>query len=251
MTTAEFDREFDLLYDNESKNAPGIDLYEKSVYLTTAQEELIKAYYSGHNESRVGFENSEKRRRQLSELVRDYKVGTELPSGQSVVTENLITTSQFFGLPADLLYIVLENVKLSSTDACLNNKIIPVKPVTHDEFQVDIKNPYRKPNKRKAWRLDLYRFGAYEKAELFAIAPISQYQVRYVKKPNPIILIDFEENVDLAGLSLTVNGSNKKTECELNTEIHREILNRAVELAVRDYREGNLSNRVNTNKRIV
>ena len=253
MTTNEFDLEFDIRYDNASKGAPGIDKHEKSVYLTSAQEELVKATYSGYNESGVGFEGSERKRRQLSELVRDYKVGLELPQDTTSKSakENLIETSQFFGLPADLMYIVLESAKLKSTDSCLNNKIIPVKPVTHDEFQVEIKNPFKKPNGRKAWRLDLYRYGPNQKAELFSVAEIKEYHIRYVKKPRPIILVDFEEDADLAGLGLTVDGSNRKTECELNTEIHREILNRAVELAVVDYREGNLSNRINTNKRIV
>ena len=65
------------------------------------------------------------------------------------------------------------------------------------------------------------------------------------------MLVDFEEDPDLSGLGLTVDGKNKRTDCELNTEIHREILNIAVELAVRDYRENTLENRVKTNKRIV
>lgn len=248
MNTNEFDLEFDIRYDNASKGAPGIDKHEKSVYLTTAQEEIVKEAYSG-NSTGVSFEGSERRRRQLSELVRNFKAAQELPD--TGLGENLIDNSKFFGLPADLLYIVLEKVKLESTDPCLNNKIIDVKPVTHDEFLVEHDNPFKKPNARKAWRLDLYRTGPNQKAELFAIADIKEYHIRYIKKPKPIVLVDFEEDEDLMGLNLTVDGVNIRTECELNPEIHREILNRAVELAVVDYREGNLSNRINTNKRIV
>ena len=69
MTTQEFSNEFDLMYDNASGNAPGINLYEKSVFLTLAQEEIVKETYSGYTQSRVGFEGSERRRRQLSELM--------------------------------------------------------------------------------------------------------------------------------------------------------------------------------------
>lgn len=261
MNTAEFDREFDLLYDNASKGAPSIDKYEKSVYLTTAQEELVKACYTGRNASGVGFEGSELKRRWLSELVRNYKVFAPLPtlstttlvgglsSDQVPVDDKLTTTSQFFALPTDLFFIVLEKVKLKSTNACLNNKIIRVKPTTHDEFLIEQENPFRKPNARKAWRLDVLRFGSTQKAELFAIDKIAEYHVRYIKKPLPIILANFEQDPELDGMDLTVDGRNTITQCELNSEAHRDILNRAVELAVRDYRENSLKARVETNMR--
>ncbi|MCI5629004.1 MAG: hypothetical protein MR840_02665 [Solobacterium sp.] len=46
MTTQEFNTEFDVLYNNIASNgAPGINEYEKSVFLTKAQNELIKAYF--------------------------------------------------------------------------------------------------------------------------------------------------------------------------------------------------------------
>ena len=259
MTTAEFSNEFDLMYDNASGNAPGINLYEKSVFLTLAQEEIVKETYSGYTQSRVGFEGSERRRRQLSELVGDYKTTTRLSNfgGSGISTEqdseqNLISSSQFFGLPDDLLYIVLESVTLGGTNSCLNGKKIKVKPVTHDEFQVDIDNPFKKPNLRKAWRMDLTRYGASkQQAELFAIDTISEYHVRYVRKPKPIILADFEEDDDISGMGLSIDGYNTRKDCELNTEVHRDILIRAVDLAVLTARENNLMTRVQVNKKIV
>tara|TARA_R110002126_G_scaffold3091_3_gene16868 strand:+ start:8449 stop:9228 length:780 start_codon:yes stop_codon:yes gene_type:complete len=259
MTTAEFSNEFDLMYDNASGNAPGINLYEKSVFLTLAQEEIVKETYSGYTQSRVGFEGSERRRRQLSELVGDYKTTTRLSNfgGSGLSTEqdseqNLISSSQFFGLPDDLLYIVLESVTLGGTNSCLNGKKIKVKPVTHDEFQVDIDNPFKKPNLRKAWRMDLTRYGASkQQAELFAIDTISEYHVRYVRKPKPIILADFEEDDDISGMGLSIDGYNTRKDCELNTEVHRDILIRAVDLAVLTARENNLMTRVQVNKKIV
>ncbi len=261
MTTQEFSNEFDLMYDNASGNAPGINLYEKSVFLTLAQEEIVKETYSGYTQSRVGFEGSERRRRQLSELVGDYKTTTRLSNfggpGTILTAEegseqNLISSSQFFGLPDDLLYIVLESVTLGGTNSCLNGKKIKVKPITHDEFQVDIDNPFKKPNLRKAWRMDLTRYGASkQQAELFAIDTISEYHVRYVRKPKPIILADFEEDDDISGMNLSIDGYNTRKDCELNTEVHRDILIRAVDLAVLTARENNLMTRVQVNKKIV
>lgn len=258
MTTAEFSNEFDLMYDNASGNAPGINLYEKSVFLTLAQEEIVKETYSGFTASRVGFEGSERRRRQLSELVRDYKTSTQLSNYTSQggidtgnSEQNLISSSQFFAMPDDLLYIVLESVTLGGTNSCLNGKKIKVKPVTHDEFQVDIDNPFKKPNLRKAWRMDLFRYGSSQQAELFAIDTISEYHVRYVKKPKPIVLADFEEDDDISGMNLSIDGYNTRKDCELNTEVHRDILTRAVDLAVLTARENNLMTRVQVNKKIV
>lgn len=64
MSTEEFEREFDILYNNIMSNAaPSIDAYEKSVFLTKAQEDLVLAIYEG------SFENSEKLIESLSNLV--------------------------------------------------------------------------------------------------------------------------------------------------------------------------------------
>ena len=47
MTNLEFSNEFDVLYNNITSNqAPGLDEYEKSVFLTKAQDEIIKAYFN-------------------------------------------------------------------------------------------------------------------------------------------------------------------------------------------------------------
>ena len=45
MTTTEFSTEFDVLYNNITSNqAPGLNLYEKSVFLTKAQSQLISEH---------------------------------------------------------------------------------------------------------------------------------------------------------------------------------------------------------------
>ena len=266
MTVQEFSNEFDLLYDNASKSAPGLDLYEKSVFLTQAQETIVKEAYSGMTTSGVPFEGSEKRRRQLSELVRDYKIdsqlnltGTTAGYGKTDTgtpgydgSDRLVSSSQMFKLPADLMYILQETVTLSDPESTeLNNKIIDVVPITHDEYNVKKNNPFQKPNKRKAWRLDLFMEGADMKVEILAINLINQYHCRYVKVPTPIILTNFETDSDLSGLDLTIGGSNVAATSELNNEIHRDILNRAVELAVLASRENSLQNRINTNRSIV
>lgn len=71
MTNQEFENEFDILYNNIMSNqAPGLDSYEKSVFLTNAQEQLILSYYNGKNSYNESFERTEEIRRYLSSLVK-------------------------------------------------------------------------------------------------------------------------------------------------------------------------------------
>ena len=70
MTCTEFSNEFDILLNSYSDNPSDIkiDEYEKSIYLTQAQEEIIKNLYSGTNKYMEGFEATEKLRRYLDTL---------------------------------------------------------------------------------------------------------------------------------------------------------------------------------------
>ena len=48
MTPTDFREQFDLYYNNISSNqAPGLNDYEKSVFLTDAQEECVLGLYNG------------------------------------------------------------------------------------------------------------------------------------------------------------------------------------------------------------
>lgn len=244
MTGTEFISEFQLLYDAASKGAPDVDNYEISVYLTTAQEELAKAYYSGENKSKAGFENSEKRRRTMNELVANYSQSSQVSSSRGIISESV-----FYAIPTNVFYIINEQVTFDSKDTCLDGKSVMVKPITHDEFLVDYKNPFRKPNKNKAWRLDISKESSNNVVEIIAHEKLSSYNIRYVKAPKPIIVEDLTTG-DFTGLGLSINGETSVSECLLNSEIHREILNRAVELAIRDFRENNLKAKIETNNRV-
>ena len=72
MTTQEFSNEFDVLYNNIMSNqAPGLDEYEKSVFLTKAQSEVLKNYFNPKgNKYQEGFDESEKRQIDFSTLIK-------------------------------------------------------------------------------------------------------------------------------------------------------------------------------------
>jgi len=232
MTTKEFSNEFDILYNSiATKSAPGIDLYEKSVYLTKAQLELVKNYFNPNgNKYRKGFEQSSKRRDDLKELIRNYKTTLQLPS-----SDGINDNSKFFRVPNNVFLIIQEKAKVISSDSCVNNTYIKVIPKRHDEYESEINNPFKKPNKKNIWRLDYYsQNGSNKNIELISNYEITEYQCRYVMYPSPIILGDL---ISLfPGEDLSIDNVSQEQTCKLSQNIHREILDRAVELALADYR---------------
>lgn len=72
MTNPEFSNEFDVLYNSITSNqAPGLDEYEKSVFLTKAQDEIVKSYFNPRsNKTQEGFDGNEKRQIDFSMIIR-------------------------------------------------------------------------------------------------------------------------------------------------------------------------------------
>lgn len=238
MTTNEFNLEFDILYNNIASNAaPGIDKYEKSVYLTKAQLEIVKEYNGLQNKYQKGFEGSDKRRTDLKELVKNYKTSTFFKN-----SENINSNGKFCTIPSDVFLIKYEKGIFKKNNCDSELTIIPI---SLDEFDENLKNPFRKPYSEKAWRLD-YNTST---VELVSDVDILEYQLRYLKYPEPIILTNLSTDPEFTGMNLTIDGITTEQTCKLNKEIHSEILDRAVELAVRDYKENTLQNRIQLNNR--
>lgn len=227
MTTEEFSNEFDTLLNSYSaievfgKTPSTIELdeYEKSVFLTNAQEEVIIGMYNGKNPFGDSFERTEEIRRYLSDLIKTYET-TEKVVDDSY--KGLSKTSVFFELPSDLWFITYESIDLKDDNlGCSKEENISVIPITQDEYHRIGKNPFRGTNERKALRLDY----SGKVVEIISKYNIEKYLVRYLSKPAPIILTDLTDN-------LSINGVSKKSECELNPVIHRAILDKAVKLAI-------------------
>lgn len=225
MTTEEFSNEFDTLlnsYSNTEKfgithSTIELDEYEKSVFLTKAQEDVVIDMYNGKNTFGDSFEKTEEIRRYLSSLIKTYTTSTK-----EITYKGLSKHSVFFKLPEDLWFITYEAVNLKDDGlGCKSGEDICVTPVTQDEYHRIRKNPFRGSNERRALRLDLNE----EVVEIVSKYNVASYLVRYLSRPNPIILTDLPSD-------LSINGINKKTECELNPAIHRSILEKAVKLAI-------------------
>ena len=107
MTVQELSNQFDVLvssyrrfkeFDNkELLDSIEFNEYEKSLYLTKAQEELVLSLYNGRNPSLQGFEETEELRRYLSNLVEEAKLEPIVTSdGKPLGIES---NSKFFTLP--------------------------------------------------------------------------------------------------------------------------------------------------------
>lgn len=225
MTTQEFSPEFDLLYNNISSNqAPGLTEYEKSIFLTQAQEEIALGLYEGkYGES---FEGTEEMRTYLNPLILN-KVYDEIVNNECA-------------LPEDYWYMVYESALISdpsfnckdSDGHTTNYKEVYVYPVTLDTLYKTKESPFRGPNSRRILRVYTSDFNVSDSTtslsnktvHLYSKYPIVEYRIKYLRKPVPIILEDLPEG-------LTIDGETKKTECELSEALHRIILRKAVELA--------------------
>lgn len=226
MTVDEFSNELDILL---NKSNIELDEYEKSLLLTQAQLDLVNKYVT------QDFESNSKVRTDLQELIKNYASEDIISSSNGISSD-----SKFFKLPADVLVIIQEQCTITSTDDCLNNSTIPVVPKTHDEYNKQIKNPFKKPDSSLVWRLDFHKQNFIDSnVELISPYTISKYTVRYISYPEPIVLTNLSNSVSGEGLS--IDGVSTFQTSKLNESIHKEILNRANELAMSSYRENNLA----------
>lgn len=227
MTTKEFSNSFDTLLNSYSQRASFgegnlkqdivLDEYEKSQFLTEAQEQIVISYYNGHNSTLDSFEKTEEIRRYLSSLIQTAELSPIEYEGK-LLSEN----SQVFSLPNALWFITYESAKLgSSTDSCLNDKEVQVVPVTQDEYYRTNENPFKGPGFRRALRLDI----SGNKVEIVSKYTISKYLVRYINKINPIILEPLSDG-------LSINGETTEQTCSLHESLHKPILELAVKLAL-------------------
>ena len=222
----EWSHEFDLAYDNiTSGRAPGLVPYEKSVFLTEGQENVVVALYKGHFGD--SFEATEEVTSYLNTIIDQCTVNTPVPSS-AIGYKVLSDKSKVYSLTADdVLYVTLEECKINTPTG---QKIVQVEPVTQDEYFRTIRNPFKKQNANRVLRLS-YAIMSGSSAltetrysELISDCDIVEYTVRYIKRPEPIIIETLTGN-------LKINGKQIAQTCTLPKAIHRLILAEAVRLA--------------------
>ena len=149
MNNAEFSTEFDVLYNNVTSNqAPGLNEYEKSVFLTKAQSQLLLEYFNPKTDGvGGGFDGSVKRQYDFSSLV-DTATLVNINGTSAIVpdSEKLDRRSHVFLFPKDFFLAVNEIISDSKWQ-------YSVLPLNYSEYQKLMLKPYNFPVKRAAWRI--------------------------------------------------------------------------------------------------
>ena len=258
MTTTEFSNQFDLLFNNISSNqAPGLNEYEKSVFLTKAQDEIVKNYFqaeSNGNTVKKGFDDTAIRQMDFSDLImsKTLEEENEEPDVDPRALVYKITKD-------DRVYIIINEslyLMVNQEGKLKVNGIRQVVPIKYTEYMRLMSKPFKEPLKNMAWRIitkgregdaDVDKsigdpttvdstvsskveivVTTADKKKYKSDGSFIKYNIRYVRRPRPIILTDLS---DTFGEDLTINGYNKAMTCELNESTHEAILQRAVELA--------------------
>lgn len=251
MTLTEFSNEFDVLYNNISSNqAPGLNEYEKSVFLTKAQSEIIKNYFNPKgNKYEEGFDDSAKRQVDFSNIIKT----TNLSSNTDASISKLDKRSTVYSFPKDCLMVLNETLYLTSLT---NGKtsLVTIIPLSYVEYARLMSKPYKYPLKNQAWKLITNNGDDTTDTDGTVVEIITpsnynsyeqEYQCRYVRRPSPIVLINLNDD-EYEGLS--IEGIDTSSECELDESLHQEILQRAVELAKAAY-AGDINTAVELGKR--
>lgn len=133
-------------------------------------------------------------------------------------------------LPSDILFIL--NEKLYIPDNVPSSFV--VKPLHYREYDREMSKAYAQPLKKQVWRLFYNTSAGYDiTSELIPSESLkrkilknsSYYKIRYIKRPNPIILVDLPNG-------LNIDGHSEQSECGLNSILHQDILNEAFRLAI-------------------
>lgn len=153
MTTQEFSDQFDILYNNASNSAPGLDEYEKSVILTKAEKDLVRDYFNSRTvKTGEGFDDSQKRQYDFSTLLKTSKL--ELKSLLLIGFNGYQKDFNIFD-DRSLIYVAPPDFFLSINESIIdnNNRRYSVLPISYSEYNRLMLKPYGYPLKRQAWRI--------------------------------------------------------------------------------------------------
>lgn len=217
MTVNEFSNQFDLLYNNITSNqAPGLNEYEKSVFLTKAQDEIVKNYFeasSQGNTVKKGFDDTILRQMDFSDLMsgKEYQDGI---IGESVIDPRAIV----YDIPKDdNVYIVVnESLHLMDDNGTVKG-VRQIVPLSYLEYSRLMLKPFKQPIKNQAWRL----ITSGRRGELDAFHDIPDNGSTPIKTRVEIITTNADLNRYTGNIVLDLPEINKDLE---NVDIQKDIV---------------------------
>lgn len=267
MTTLEMKDMFDLLYNNSASDAVApLSDYEISLYLTKAQEELLKNKINTlGNKYQTGAEESDKRILDMFNIVTVEYVPfidtlTQFDERSKVADFSKINALKILNetLGFEFEYKP-DGIEREKYQLLLKN--LQVVTLSYNEYDRKMSKPYKYPLKNQVWKISsnnttceyilpykmfvedllseaMTTYTASGKIDKYKFPKdIKEYSygifVRYIRRPLPIVISDLPQ--DINGEQLTIEGISTETECELGEIMHNEIVQRAVELAKATY----------------
>ena len=134
MTNTEFSNEFDVLYNSITSNqAPGLDEYEKSVFLTKAQSEILREYFNSRVDgTNGGFDGSQKRQYDFSFLIKTTILDANLANeGEEGYIPKIDNRGYLFNFPEDYFLSINEVIR----DDESSNKFYSVVSISYSDYQ--------------------------------------------------------------------------------------------------------------------
>lgn len=259
MTTKEMSDSLDSLlnsYANTADFGEGsskldivLDEYEKSLYLTQAQDIVLKAYFQRTTNSEgAGFDDSEKRQIDYSSLITTKSITERSSSGEAFDERGIL-----FDMPkrvddegepientTDVLLILNErlitkigNPPEEGEPDKRQTKTYVVVPINYKEYDNEMSKPYAQPLRRQVWRLFQSSGSGFDYlSEIIPVWDLEDresvycYKIRYLRRPKPIVLTTLPEE------GPSIEGFQEEAECELNPILQPEVVQKAVELII-------------------
>jgi len=200
---------FDSLYEYA---APAYDDKQLSIILTDAQHEVVESLIPQ-------FESNEFIRRKLEQLIK---------SGSIANSDISLSADQTAKHPNGFIYDLPDGFYIAVEEAATltGGSETTVKPITHDYYNSNIKNPYKQPYSDLIWRMDISRVTDAEGTAIEASAKrtelitdgtaITDYRVRYLRELPNIVVDNTDE-------------TNQK-HCILDSSFHPLIVDEAVKI---------------------
>lgn len=230
-----------------------LDEYEKSLYLTQAQDVVLKAYFQrATNSEGVGFDDSEKRQVDFSSLITTKSITTKASSGTAFDERGILfdmpkrvdergnsisgTTDVLLILNEQLVTKVGTSPRNGEVDRRLTKTYVVV-PINYKEYDKEMSKPYAQPLKKQVWRLFQSTGSGFDyRSEIIPVWDLEDretiycYKIRYLRRPKPIVLVNLAEDTFKANPS--IEGFTGITNCELNPILHPEVVQKAADIII-------------------
>ena len=209
MTVTEMHDDWAVLADKvDSFALASFDPAEIDLMLNRSQDELVKTRYSGQNLKGVGAEEIQVRWDDLRIVTENLNLPRVDPNGEIDLSGQ---RGHLFGLPVGYWYSLGETARVTFTECGIERTDwFPVKVVGFNQFNKNIRIPFKRPKPRHPVRLmtgNLIQIFAGQDSNVLEIA------LRYIRQPRRINIFTL-------------------TDAEFPEHLHQQIVNGAVRMAL-------------------